>query len=75
VTEHSADYVRPQVAAWAQEVRLIVARGTCGRGIDGDPVRTIYHLFTPSGELIAHFDPWAASGIATAGLQGLMSDG
>lgn len=47
------------IAAWSEEVRLICTRATIGFGTTEpfDPIRTVYHLFTSDGTLVAVYDP------------------
>jgi hypothetical protein len=64
---------RPFPAVSAMEVRLIIASGNRGKGVEGDPVRAVYTLFTHDGQVICTFDPYAdPEGYVSGALQRLM---
>lgn len=64
---------RPFPAVSAMEVRLILASGNRGKGVEGDPVRAVYTLFTHDGQVVCTFDPYSdPEGHVSGSIQGLM---
>lgn len=46
----------------AKVIELIQSESKTGRGVDGDPVRTVNELWTKDGVLVAAYDQWKSEG-------------
>lgn len=57
--------------ATTKMVQLLATKATTGNGTEEDPVRTVHHLFTHEGVLVAVYDP-AVGGRATEALAKLL---
>lgn len=42
----------------AKVIQVIETQDRCGTGVDGDPFRLVYQLWTLDGTLIFERDPW-----------------
>lgn len=65
--------VVPDVAAWSAIVEVIATRCTIGQGKQDDPVRTVFHLFTKDGAVLAVYDPIDGSSVSSV-ISSLLAD-
>lgn len=64
----------PKGAHACREVRLIAVTTCIGAGVEADPCRHVYELFTTSGQLVARYDVCdEANTMATAALSFIAS--
>lgn len=47
----------------AKLIQVIEVVESTGRGVAGDPVRSVRRYYTPEGELLAERDEWAGFGV------------